>query len=470
MKFNIFLLVIDSFRSDKCFGKNKTAITPNIDNLIKNGVYFSQAISSASATIPSLVSLFTGVYPYKSSIRKVGDDHFSMNPDIRNLLEKLQNDGYELHAIVPDHFLILGLTKKFGKNVETYVRIQSVYDGIENQILEFKNSKQKKPWFLYTHLVDLHGSAKFVIDIIPKEYNDKKFGKNRYERMLSCLDICLEKIFRNIDFDNTLLIVTADHGSEDASYNKDIEEKKKETRLVEPNIVHKIASKTGNKAPGFLKPLKSMLRKKNLENRKRVVNSRQQKEITKINKMDISPFERRILLHSIKPETHLYDERFRIPLIFCGSTIKSKIIKDQVRMVDIFPTILELMGIKMAENEIHGRSLLPLLEGKDMEEVPALIDTAGNWNRTASSNCLGIRTSKFKYYRDKDDKNKKVHLFDLSNDPLEEKNIASENIALVENFEKDISKIINKQIIMKEKDLIRQKIAKKHKKLFLQKN
>jgi len=289
--------------------------------------------------------------------------------------------------------------------------------------------------------------------------------------MLSCLDLWLEKIFHNIDFENTLLIVTADHGSEDASYNDDIEKTKKEVRLVEPNIAHKTASKIGKKSPGFLKPLKSMLRKKNLENRKKIVEQRQKNEISGINQMDINPYEKRILIHSVKPQTHLYDEKFRIPLIFCGSTIKSKrVIKDQVRMIDIFPTILELIGIKMEEYEIHGRSLLPLLEGKDMEETPALIDTVGNWNRTASSNCIGIRTSKFKYFRDKDDKNKKVHLFDLSNDPLEEKNIASENIALVENFEKDLSKIINKQIIMKEKDLIRQKIAKKYKKLFLQKN
>ncbi|EIJ66141.1 hypothetical protein BD31_I2198, partial [Candidatus Nitrosopumilus salaria BD31] len=43
MKPNILFLVIDSMRSDKCYGKNKTSITPNIDSLIKQGIYFSQA-------------------------------------------------------------------------------------------------------------------------------------------------------------------------------------------------------------------------------------------------------------------------------------------------------------------------------------------------------------------------------------------------------------------------------------------
>ena len=38
MKPNIFFLNLDSIRSDKFTGKTKTAITPNLDKLIKNGM------------------------------------------------------------------------------------------------------------------------------------------------------------------------------------------------------------------------------------------------------------------------------------------------------------------------------------------------------------------------------------------------------------------------------------------------
>ena len=38
---NIFFLLIDSFRADKFYGKEKTSVTPNLDSLIKEGVYFS---------------------------------------------------------------------------------------------------------------------------------------------------------------------------------------------------------------------------------------------------------------------------------------------------------------------------------------------------------------------------------------------------------------------------------------------
>ena len=41
---NILFILVDSLRADKVFGKNKTSQTPNIESLIKNGVYFEQAI------------------------------------------------------------------------------------------------------------------------------------------------------------------------------------------------------------------------------------------------------------------------------------------------------------------------------------------------------------------------------------------------------------------------------------------
>ena len=45
---------------------------------------------------------------------------------------------------------------------------------------------------------------------------------------------------------------------------------------------------------------------------------------------------------------------------------------------------------------------------------------------------IGIRTFQYKYFRDKDDPKKKVHLFDLENDPLEENNIAEKMTEVVE--------------------------------------
>ena len=60
MKPNIFLITIDSLRSDRIFGEKRSAKTPNIDKLISNGIYFSNTISTSDSTGISLGSLFTG--------------------------------------------------------------------------------------------------------------------------------------------------------------------------------------------------------------------------------------------------------------------------------------------------------------------------------------------------------------------------------------------------------------------------
>ena len=52
-----------------------------------------------------------------------------------------------------------------------------------------------------------------------------------------------------------------------------------------------------------------------------------------------------------------------------------------------------------------------------------------------------IRTSDYKYFRDKNDKEKLNHLFNLQLDPLEENNIVDKNPEIVEKMEEMISEI-----------------------------
>jgi len=47
---NVFFLLIYTFRADKCGGIRKTAKTPTIDSLCKNGIGFTQAIAATSTT------------------------------------------------------------------------------------------------------------------------------------------------------------------------------------------------------------------------------------------------------------------------------------------------------------------------------------------------------------------------------------------------------------------------------------
>ena len=46
--------MLDSLRADKSYGNKRKCVTPNLDGMIKNGTYFTQAISPADGTILSI--------------------------------------------------------------------------------------------------------------------------------------------------------------------------------------------------------------------------------------------------------------------------------------------------------------------------------------------------------------------------------------------------------------------------------
>jgi len=86
MKPNILFFIIDSFRADACYSEKKTSITPNLDSLVNNGVYFSQNICSAAVTVPSVSSILTSLYPFEAII--LDENHFKLNPQKNYIHQK----------------------------------------------------------------------------------------------------------------------------------------------------------------------------------------------------------------------------------------------------------------------------------------------------------------------------------------------------------------------------------------------
>ena len=68
---NIIFLVIDSLRADRIFNNIKTTKIPTIDKLRKEGVYFSQTISTSDVTGTGIGCFFSGVET-RLQIQEVG--------------------------------------------------------------------------------------------------------------------------------------------------------------------------------------------------------------------------------------------------------------------------------------------------------------------------------------------------------------------------------------------------------------
>jgi hypothetical protein len=210
---------------------------------------------------------------------------------------------------------------------------------------------------------------------------------------------------------------------------------------VESGVAYKSAHKLMNNLPDQLTPLRRKLANiyTNVKNKK--IENKLLPQLEKIESFELTTYQKRLLRKSVVYPRDCYDENFRPALIFYGLNVpKNKIIHNQVGSLDIFPTIFDLVGLSIDKTN-RGKNLSPLFKDEFYEERPLMLDGASSESESKISNTIGIRTQKFKYFRDRFDNHKNIHLFDLQNDPLEEINISKNNEAIIGDMEMELTKI-----------------------------
>ena len=427
MSHNILFIILDSCRGDKFFGEYKNSITPNIDKLIQKGTYFENTISASDATLLGISSIFTGIHSFKTGIRSTRFN--KLDKHVSTFFQLFKKNKYNIFGNTPTVTETIGLLPEFDNKQSTYDYHFDLGNGLATKVIETLKKEVNEPWLYYVHANDLH----FPINP-PDEYKDEKFGDSNYEKMISAIDYWLGKIINKIDLENTLIVITADHGSY-------IQTVKIEDKIInfEPNANKQLKiTKIGNKIPKFLNPLKKkifdQIEKSNMETREKTIES-----------LNLRPYQKRALLWQRGDiDKFLYDENIHVPFLIAGPGIpKNKTISQQVRHVDIFPTIAELVEVKL-DFATDGISLLPLINGEDVDELPAYIESTPLVQKQ-TNDVVGIRTSEFKYFRDKDNAKKRIYLFNLKNDPFEEENIAEETPERILEMEKILEQILEQK-------------------------
>jgi len=258
---------------------------------------------------------------------------------------------------------------------------------------------------------------------------------------------CRGVVLDRINFDNTLLIVTSDHGeripfNEKSSF--DFEPEFNSATSLGRRILPKSTHNIGGKIMGKLK---------------REIGKT---KITYSNK-ELSPYQKR----SRDPyfTLSLHDELLHIPFLLKGLTLPSKIISNQISTLDFFPTIFELVGI-MQNNTKYSSSLVSLINNQPMTEKAIFLHTIP-YEKESPLDKIGMRTSKYKYFRNSKNSKKDIHLYDLENDADENNNISKNNLPIIEKMEKLLQDVQNNTLeldntLSKEEE---EKISKELKKM-----
>jgi len=157
---NILLLSVDTLRADRLslYG-NEHPTSPFIAELAGEGLRFEHAYATSSWTVPSVVSMLTGVYRHGMGQRLAGSDRsWSVIPEsLPTLAQVLQAAGYRTFGLTAN--LNVPAERGFDRGFDRFLCIGS-RDSDEVEVALgpwLKDIASAEPWFVWVHLFDPHG-------------------------------------------------------------------------------------------------------------------------------------------------------------------------------------------------------------------------------------------------------------------------------------------------------------------------
>lgn len=136
---------------------------------------------------------------------------------------------------------------------------------------------------------------------------------------------------------------------------------------------------------------------------------------------------------------YIYDYVVHVPLLFVTpfAPLQNRRCPEQVRTVDLLPTVEEMAGIEPGKN-LHGRSLLPLFYSEsESEKRPAYSESMAPQIQYGWSPLYALRQYPFKYIEAP-----RAEFYDLKNDPGENSNLRLRQFAKAREYKKILEKLI----------------------------
>jgi len=390
---NILLFTIDACRPDHfgCYGYNRNT-TPNIDKLARDGVLFTHAFSQSAWTTPGMISIFTSLYP---PTHGVDAKDRTLKDDVLTLPRVLKDNGYV--APVLPKFVDIPNYWHLGFDVVDKERFQA---GEGEDLLKLLEAYKDQRFFIWYHYHGLH---------LP--YNPQ----NPYDKIFQ------EDIFSGVSAETeAVTLVKAKSVIKNGSVSFNSTERKVVVALYDGQV---------RQLDDYMKQLMERMKQWSiLDNTLIIITSDHGEEL----------FEHGFIGHaSTSLNAKLYDEIIHIPLIIWWPIkTKHRVVDELVQQIDIIPTILDMLGLPPFEG-LHGYSLLPSIQGKPANNLrPVFCETIlGGYQSTKEMEEIKLRCVRTKEWKliytntpghdlnSEGVSNGRYELYNLSNDPKEERNI-----------------------------------------------
>lgn len=387
---SIIFVSLDTLRADhlSLYGYPR-ATSPNLDRWAqRNAVVFRNAVAPSPWTLPSHVSMFTGLEAHRHGVNYIG---MSAPPALTMLAESLRQAGYKTLAITGGGMMHpkSGLAQGF----DLYRTRGELEEAIAGG-LELLRANQRRPFFLFFHTYEVHEPYH------PRQPYFDAFG--------GLTDEYLVRIRQRPGLDDAKKL----HQNHFVIYRPGSTDEKPlpaeleglPTDLYDSGIAY---------TDGQLELLFRELEQLDLESRAAVVLTSDHGEM--------------LGEHDLAGHAFLYDENLMVPLVmsFPDRRGAGRVLDEQVRSIDVMPTLLEIADVAPASN-LDGSSLLPLVDrGAGPDDAPRAA-----WSYAASgTHGLSLRVSnRVKFIL----RNNVVpplyameELYDLRQDPREAVNLAA---------------------------------------------
>lgn len=453
---NVVLITIDSLRAShlSCLGY-PLKTSPNLDNLAKEGVLFKNAISCGPDTPTSIAPLLTSSYVLMDLMRNEGFEKFRIGTEERfdklssrnnefetigaitseiyrnkaTISQVLKYYGYNTAAFhsnaflsryfkfgkefdyLYDSFTSLGgsavkskMEEILKKNIQLYNFVKSIYNKVHNNNIPYERAEtinkraiswlknHKTNFFIWIHYMDVHFPYK-----PPKKFQFYFRSKSISNSDMSNLN---NKMIQNDR------LTKPEEMSEDEIrdimdlYNGEI-------RYVDYAI----------------KLLLKELSKMNILSDTLIIITADHGE---------QFWEHGDFGHGAK----LYDELIRVPLIVYNSMYKNIEIDEPVSLLDVSPTILDILGVPENQN-FQGKSLIPIIKG-ERNSSGVVSEAFGKGKQS-----IAYRTTERKYIFNGTDA--QPEFYDLRSDPNEKKNLYEKDKKVAKEFELKIMEHISKE-------------------------